>query len=224
MLVMFDIDDTLVDHTAAVRAGVGALHEAARPTASLEALYASWHAAMIEHFPRYLRGELTYEEQRRARLRQTVAPSSTDSEADRLFDCYFEAYQSAWALFPDALACLTRLEHVPLGIISNGNGAEQRRKLERTGIAEHFQIVHISSERGYAKPAPELFLGACSAAGVAPQLATYVGDLYETDAVGARRAGLRGIWLNRSDSLSPDREPPMIRGLDEVPELVRAPL
>ena len=176
---------------------------------------------MIEHFPRYLRGELTYEEQRRARLRQTVASGSTDSEADRLFGCYFEAYESAWALFPDALACLMRLEHVPLGIISNGNGAEQRRKLARTGIADRFRIVHISGECGYAKPAPEVFLGACSAAGVAPQLSTYVGDLYETDAVGARRAGLRGIWLNRGDSAVPDREAPMIRGLDELPALVR---
>src|SRR6185503_1616951 len=139
-----------------------------QPAMSLEALHVSWHSAMIEHFPKYLRGELTYEQQRRARLRQTVAPGIADADADRLFCRYTDAYESAWSLFPDAIACLTRLEHLPLGIVSNGQGAEQRRKLERTGIAERFRTVHISEECGYAKPAAELFLQACSAAGIAP--------------------------------------------------------
>ena len=67
VLILFDIDDTLVDHSAAVRAGVASLHAAIRPPAPLPDFLASWRDAMIRHFPRYLSGEATYQDQRRAR-------------------------------------------------------------------------------------------------------------------------------------------------------------
>jgi FMN phosphatase YigB (HAD superfamily) len=46
MLVLFDIDDTLIDHTAAVRDGVNALHEQIRSAEEASAFHASWVAAM----------------------------------------------------------------------------------------------------------------------------------------------------------------------------------
>ena len=75
MLVLFDIDDTLIDHTGAVDTGVAALRAALGVAGDPSVFRECWVAAMREHFPRYLRGEMTYEEQRRARLRQTIDPN-----------------------------------------------------------------------------------------------------------------------------------------------------
>jgi putative hydrolase of the HAD superfamily len=222
MLVLFDIDDTLIDHTSAVSAGVASLHAAIQPAAPLPAFLASWHDAMRQHFPRYLSGEVTYQDQRRARIRQTVHMSLTDAQADEVFADYSRVYQEHWALFPDVLACLDGLAEHRLGIISNGNGPEQRSKLEHTGIAARFEAVHISTECGQPKPAAEIFHRACRVADVGVQDTVYVGDLYEIDAVGARKAGLLGVWLDRNQSRRPDHESPVIGGLGELADLLRA--
>ena len=220
MLILFDIDDTLVDHTSAVAAGVASLHAAIHSSTPLPAFLATWRDAMRQHFPRYLSGEVSYQDQRRARMRQTVGASLTDADADELFEKYGRVYEAHWALFPDVLSCLDDLSEHRLGIISNGNGPEQRSKLERTGIAERFEAVHISTECGQPKPAAEIFHGACRAAAVGVHDAVYVGDLYEIDALGARQAGLRGIWLDRTKSRRAEHASPVIGGLAELADLL----
>jgi putative hydrolase of the HAD superfamily len=221
MLILFDIDDTLLDHSAAMRAGVATLHAACRPVAALPVFEAAWVDAMKAHFPRFLAGTLTYEEHRRARIRQTIAPTLSDRDADHLFAVYFAQYEATWALFPDVVACLDALADHRLGIVSNGQTGEQRRKLTLTGIIDRFEFVHISDVCRAAKPAAEVFLGACSAAGTTPEHSIHVGDLYETDALGARRAGLRGVWLDRTRGLPAGNEPPIIHGLSELPSFIR---
>jgi putative hydrolase of the HAD superfamily len=220
MLVLFDIDDTLIDHSAAVRDGVTALYDRIRPAEESAAFHASGVAAMKAHFPRFLSGEISYQDQRRARMRQTVGPHLSDAEADELFQVYFRVYETSWSLFPDVLPCLAELSAHRLAIISNGNGEEQRAKLERTGIAERFEFIHISDECGHAKPAAEIFQRACRMAAVSPRDAMYVGDLYEIDAVGARGAGLHGVWLNRGAPHDHQYAPPIISGLGELVRLV----
>jgi putative hydrolase of the HAD superfamily len=220
MLVLFDIDDTLIDHTSAVDSGVHALYAELGAASAPSVFREAWVAAMREHFPRYLRGELTYEEQRRARLRQTIDPHLSDADADDLFQHYFRAYRAAWSLFPDVLPCLAALSAHTLGIISNGNGIEQRAKLASTGIADRFQMMFISADCGHAKPDSEIFRLACRATCV--QDAIYVGDVYEIDAIGARAAGLTGVWLDRQSSRGPDHVPPIIGGLSELPGLIHS--
>jgi putative hydrolase of the HAD superfamily len=85
-----------------------------------------------------------------------------------------------------------------------------------TGLVGRFVSIHISAECGHAKPAREIFSLACRTAGVEPHDAVYVGDLYEIDAVGARQAGLRGIWLDRSKDGGAQFAPPIIHGLGEL--------
>ena len=222
MLILFDIDDTLIDHSSAVHAGVASLHAAIQPSTPLPEFLSAWRAAMRKHFPRYLFGEVTYQDQRRARIRETVSVSLTDGDADELFAGYFRSYEAHWALFSDVLPCLDDLAGHRLGIISNGNGDEQRSKLERTGIAARFETIHISDECGRPKPDAEIFRRACRAASVDVHDAVYVGDLYEIDAIGARGAGLNGIWLDRNQARRAEHVPPVIGGLSELAEVLRS--
>ena len=221
MLVLFDIDDTIIDHSAAVREAIAVLYDRVRPTEDRPTFHAAWTAAMKAYFPRFLVGEMTYQEQRRARMRQTVGAQLSDAQTDELFDIYFRVYETKWALFPDVLPCLAELGEHRLGIISNGNSAEQRSKLERTGVANRFEFVHISDECGYAKPAAGIFHRACRMAGVEPQDAVYIGDLYETDAIGSRNAGLHGVFLNREGLNDREYARPLIRSLSELPAALR---
>jgi putative hydrolase of the HAD superfamily len=216
MLVLFDIDDTLLDHLTASNAGAIALHRRLGIGLPVEQFLSTWSAALDRHYERYLAGEISFSEQRRARMREAIDSSLSDEASDRAFDGYLAAYEDSWSLFPDVLPCLDRLSDCRLGIISNGQGVQQRRKLARTGIAHRFMPIVISDECGWTKPSAEIFLHACQLAGESPHNTIYVGDRYDVDAAAARRAGLTGIWLDRRSTRTKLHQSPIIGTLDEL--------
>jgi putative hydrolase of the HAD superfamily len=221
MVVLFDLDETLLDHAATERTAAAALHRIAQVSRPVEEFQAAWSEALERNFGRYVAGELSYQDQRRARVRDAVDPRLTDAAADRLLDHYLEAYLGASTLFADALPCLDRLAgRHRLGIVSNGNSHHQRTKLARCGIAARFEHILISEECGHHKPAPEIFARACALMGEPASRAVYVGDRYDVDAEGARRAGLRGVWLDRAGRAGAEHEPPIIASLDQLDALL----
>jgi len=212
--VFFDIDDTLVQHTAAMKAATVALHGRLAADVPFEEFHARWKAAHATHYPRFLRGEKSYAESARARVRDAVDPAITDAAADEIFATYLSEYESGWALYDDVIPCLDKLRHVPLGVISNGRTIEQKRKLKTLGVADRFSCVCVSEDLGIAKPASEIFLHACRELRVAPGDALYVGDQYELDACAASAAGLQSVWLNRRETQRQDCKVPAIGSLD----------
>jgi len=90
------------------------------------------------------------------------------------------------------------------------------------GLAERFACVVISGECGCSKPEPAIFLRACRLLDAEPRDAVYVGDQYEVDVVGARAAGLAGVWLDRGGTASADHVSPLIASLDGLPQVIAA--
>jgi putative hydrolase of the HAD superfamily len=210
MTIFLDLDGTLLDHDLAERAAACQFLHSFRslfPTDSWKQFADRWQAVAERHLTDYLAGRLSFTEQRRARMRElfsTVGVTLTDSDADRVFETYVRHYEKSWRPFPDVVPCLDRLNGFRLGIISNGDRDQQFHKLESIGVRERFAYVLTSAE-------------ACRRAESAPQDSIYVGDRLETDAIGARAAGLHGIWLDRSGSGRQTDEIASISSLDELP-------
>lgn len=220
MVVLFDLDGTLVDHEAGLRAGALAVHERLGLEGGPEAFCAAWRAALERHYARYLEGDVSFEDQRRARVREVVDPALDDRAADEAFEIYLTAYEEGIPLFEDVPACLDRLSGHRLGVITNGQTSRQRAKLERHGLLERFEHIVTSEECGSAKPAGAIFRSACGRFEARPDHVVYVGDHYEVDAVGARDAGLRGVWLDRRGAAGSAHLPPLIRSLRDLPALL----
>ncbi|MNC93398.1 Phosphoglycolate phosphatase [compost metagenome] len=72
------------------------------------------------------------------------------------------------------------------------------------------------------KPHPGHILGTLERLGVAPGDAVMVGDSLTQDIEGARRIGMRGVLVRRSDAggHAPDPGVPVIRSLRELPSLL----
>ena len=179
-----------------------------------------WEASLQRQFDRYLAGELSYEQQRLERVRESFGAGLSDAEARHWFGIYLEAYEASWVLFPDVLPVWERLSGMRLGIITNGQGAQQRRKLAQTGLLERCACVVISEEVGSAKPEAAIFSHACECLGISPDAAVFVGDRYDVDAQAARRAGLRGVWLDRQLTATSTHEAPILQSLTGLPGLV----
>ena len=72
-----------------------------------------------------------------------------------------------------------------------------------------------------AKPAPEVFAEALRRAGAAAKRAAMVGDNPWHDAMGARDAGMLGVWLNRDGHEAPEGwGGPTLATLTELPAVV----
>jgi putative hydrolase of the HAD superfamily len=203
-VVLFDLDDTLFAHRRAVEDGVIAHLKAiglAGDAAGHGAAAARWTALEELHYSSYLAGELDYLGQRRARARDFLSPYGvtfeSDADAEGWFENYLHEYRAAWTLHPDALPALQQLGSRRLGIITNGVTHFQQPKLDALGLTGFFEHVITSGDFGAVKPDPSIFLHACTVFGVLPAETAYVGDRLHTDAIGASRAGLTGIWLNR---------------------------
>ena len=226
--VFFDLDGTLLDHTAAARAGAIGLFRtySDRLTDSDEHLLQRWEDLMDLHFDRYLRGETTYAGQRRGRVRDffDVTPSAMpDAEADAAFAVYRDSYERHWMLFPDVTDTLDALRGWRLGVITNGSSTHQRQKLAAVGVLDRFAAVVVSEDVGVAKPDPVIFQAACQAVGEPPSACVLVGDRLDVDALGACEAGLRGVWLDRHDEGPGSSGVTRITRLTELPALVSEP-
>ncbi|GAB3608472.1 HAD family hydrolase [Humibacter ginsengiterrae] len=205
--VLFDLDDTLFAHRDAVERGLlayvrGLGHPYDASDADAETAF--WRRLEEQHYHRYLGGELSHEEQRRARAREYAARHGvtlTPEAAAAWFSDYFEHYTDEWGLFDDALPCLdslrARLPGVRLGIVTNGELDYQLRKIDAIGIRDRFDAIVASGDVGITKPDVRIFQLACTRLEVEPEQAAYVGDRLGTDAIGAARAGLTGVWIDR---------------------------
>jgi len=240
-LVLFDLDDTLFAHRAAVADGILG-HVAAQgghgAAADPHDVVALWNALEEQHYHAYLAGELDFAGQRSARARDFAAAHGvhlTDAEATAWFEDYFVHYRAHWRLHEDALPCLDelarRIPGVRFGLITNGELAYQSVKLADTGLGARMEHVVTSAEFGLSKPRPEIFRHAAALFGAEPSRSVYVGDRLRTDAIGAAAAGLTGVWLDRVGPAGPPppeadlveaRELGVIRltGLDTLPALL----
>ncbi len=204
LAIFFDLDDTLLDHRGAERAGAMAMHARHRagPDEGEDAFCTRWRAAAERHYARYAAGAITFADQRRERLRDVLARRLSDVEADQLFADYLTAYRAAWRAFadvgPGVATVRARHPDAVIGVLTNGEAEQQAAKLARIGLTG--QVAHLvtpADAGGRGKPGPAIFAAAARICGVPGGRCVMVGDDLALDVAGARAAGWRAIWLDR---------------------------
>ena len=223
--VAFDLDGTLLDHERAAR---DAVHDwvAARGWQAPEDVAAQWLRLEREHFAAFTTGAITFEEQRRRRLRAflplVTEADIVEEDLDDLFAEYATFYESHWVAFDDARAVLDDLAATgyALGVLTNGQRAQQLAKLARVGLLDRFAVVVASSELPAGKPDPRAFTALCQRLGTAPASAMFVGDDPVTDVAGARGAGLQAVLLDRGQAGRAPDGVTSIRSLTELPAIL----
>jgi putative hydrolase of the HAD superfamily len=150
----------------------------------------------------------------------------------RIDDCAREIY-AEWAacqhfeLYDDVPAALGELAGagIRVGLISNSHRC-------LASFQSHFELQGLiaaavsSSEHGFMKPHPSIFLAALQLVNVPAREALMVGDSVRQDVEGALRAGMRAVLLNRGNAPMPreadlrERGVPVIRSLSELSNLV----
>ncbi|MFF0561780.1 HAD family hydrolase [Streptomyces sp. NPDC020472] len=214
--VLLDIDDTLIDFSGASPA---ALAHVLGPDAD----FTEWMELTEELYPRFTAGAIDYRELERRRLAALLTrmgrPVPDVPELDAVEARRRREVESRLRLYPDVLPFLTRVRASGrrIGVLSNSDGPQQRRRLEQLGLTSWLDAVTVSGETGVAKPRREAFALACRRLGVPAARTVHIGDSLDADALGAHGAGLGAVWLHR-----PHRGPapaPPARGIAVVTTL-----
>lgn len=99
-------------------------------------------------------------------------------------------------LYPDAVACLTRLEAEGYVVGLAGNQPERAEEaLHDIGLP--VQFVAASRRWGVEKPSAEFFAKVVEAAGVPAGDVAYVGDRLDNDMLPALEAGMVAVFIRR---------------------------
>jgi putative hydrolase of the HAD superfamily len=226
--VLLDLDATLVDTPAAMRVSVVAALERLVGDLSAPARTAvqeRWVRDPNGHFLRYENGEISFADQRRARYAEvaTLAGAPTGDGAYAAWErVYVAGLTSTVRAFDDVEPFLDALGSIPVAVVTNVTTDVQRAKLVAAGLAERLPVVVGVDVAGAPKPDPAPFRHACAVLDVEPAAAVHIGDSLLADVVGAHRAGLRAIWLDRAAATPDATRPTLPPGACRVTTLTEA--
>ncbi|MFI5803065.1 HAD family hydrolase [Streptomyces sp. NPDC051561] len=212
MLVLFDLDNTLIDRNAGLAVW-------ARGFVSSRCLPHEAEAIVCERL------------RERAHLEDFVdlrkVLSLSDSPRD-LWHEYVDGVARSVRCFPGVREGLITLRNAgwTLGIATNGAGDIQRAKLAETGLSLLFDGICVSGEAGIRKPERRLFEAAAAECGTSLSSGGWmVGDNPHTDMFGAKAAGLRTLWVANGREWADDLYEPDVTatGIVEAIEVLQRP-
>jgi YjjG family noncanonical pyrimidine nucleotidase len=207
-VVLFDLDNTLSDFTAAQREALPGLlgdHGVENGAEYLDTFRALatplWHQLEA--------GELTLATLNDERFRRLIEHTDLDLDPSVLAPEYLAWLSTSGDLIPGSLELLDRLHgRVRLGLITNGYSEVQRPRLDHFDLGKYFESITVSSEIGHAKPGAAFFdvafeqLGHPDRDGV-----LVVGDSLTSDIAGGAAAGCATCWFNPREQPLPNDEP-----------------
>lgn len=128
-------------------------------------------------------------------------------------------------VYEETFAVLDELKgKVELLLLTNGDPSLQKEKLAGVPeLAPYFNEIVISGAFGKGKPDPSIFEHCLSLLGMTKDDVVMVGDNLNTDILGASRAGIQTVWVNRKGKknetdVTPDHE---ISHLSELFDILR---
>ena len=136
-----------------------------------------------------------------------------------LWDVYFDAHRRHCKLFPDARPSIERIRKLGLhvGIISDIDDDYFDFQTRQFSIDSLFDSVTTSDAVGVGKPNPKIFEAALSTVGCRAAEAIYIGDSFERDVLGAKKAGMTSIWYRGEASEFADW---VVQTLSEIPPIL----
>ena len=133
--------------------------------------------------------------------------------------------KNLWSKVPDGLGAALdtmRAKGTKVAIISNSEGMLDRLFTE-LGVLQHFDLVVDSGKVGVEKPDPRIFHIALERFGIGADRALHLGDMFATDILGARAAGIRHALIDPFQHYAGRHaEVPRVPGVVEVARAIEA--
>jgi putative hydrolase of the HAD superfamily len=197
-----DFDDTLYDthgNSVLALAELFDLLRLDRYFAEPQLFYDEYWKTNIDLWTRYSKGEITRDYLIVERFRRPLSFGEglepTEAYCLEASDRFLDLCASKPGLVEGArdLMDYLKAKGYRMHMCSNGFHEVQYKKLRSCGL----DTVVLSEDAGYNKPAPEYFEYALRVTGAKRETTLMIGDNFNTDILGAKRAGLATAYFNR---------------------------
>ncbi|MDO8896453.1 MAG: YjjG family noncanonical pyrimidine nucleotidase [Bacteroidales bacterium] len=201
--IFFDLDHTLWDFNSSslftIKEMFRVFELAGKGIPTHEVFVKEYHIHNDRLWELYRNGELKKEVLSSLRFADTLKNFGINDEilAEKLSDFYLFHSPRNVFLFPGTLETLGYLKKkYSLHIITNGFEDVQRTKLDVSGLGNYFDTVITSEEAGVKKPDKGIFDFAINKTTALKDESIMVGDDLDVDILGARQAGIDGVYFN----------------------------
>lgn len=245
-LLIFDLDETLINSLDAMRRIFTAMAEKYAPSLTFRELHDNFRALAMremENVPNFdsVRKlgfgpfdffysdleELPFPNEDIREFRERTVHALSE-------ECHLDIRD--WIEFSDTFQSLRTRLHTPVDgadktlsslgeyrkvVLTNGFTELQREKHCLFGLEKHFDAFFASEMAGVGKPNSLCFQYVLEHTGVEPKDAVMIGDNLKTDILGAVNSGIRAVFFNRYEKVLPPELPAEeITSLRELPALL----
>lgn len=208
--IFIDLDDTIYDFAGASRESFLETYD----LLGYERFFNSFNHYMSLYEPHnlelwglYGEGKITKAELNKERYSYPLRMVGIDNQelADTFCSEALGRIPTKNKVIPGAIKLLEYLHpKYDLYILSNGFKELQEHKMQTAGLRKYFKKIVLSEDIGINKPNPELFIHALQVANASIAESIMIGDMFDTDIVGAAGVEMDQIFYNR-------------KGLDKLP-------
>lgn len=202
--IVFDVDDTLYDNQKVFnRAFEQAFKERNLIYNPME-LFFCFRKNSDLYFNEFSKGKLPKDVYRYKRLNQTVKFLGYQDISKKESDIFQKAYCSNLDKIEIEenmlkIIKLLKSKQFNIGVITNGPHDRQWRKIKNLGLENWIdkKNIIVSGDYEVSKPDQKIFKICESQMGLLnPSHCLYVGDSYENDVIGAKKANWQVLWFN----------------------------
>ncbi len=184
--------------------------EACEPGIDAGLLAETWLDRRREGFARarHTMREVTAEETMRWCLARWGVTDPDQALLAGAIEAFFAYEEAHWYADPEAAPALQTLADrgLRLGMYSNATHDPLiQRLVDRLGFRPWLDPTLSSASTGIRKPDPAAYAPFLETWGLAPASVVVVGDTLEADVLGARRAGMRAVWIRAREDARQER-------------------
>ena len=200
--LFIDLDDTIYDFSSAAKESFQETYELLqywRFFDSFEHYLSIYEPYNLELWRIYGEGRITKEELNRQRYSYPLKVVGVDDQelADTFCREALGRIPTKGPLMPGAIELLEHLRpKYRMFILSNGFKELQSHKMRTAGIDRYFDRLILSDDIGVNKPNRELYEHALQVTGSVLEESIMIGDMFDTDIVGAANIGMDQIYYN----------------------------
>jgi len=206
-LIIFDLDDTLVDHKVGAEAALKAVIDLMIKADYIPATYDSkpfvnaYHKKNLRLWSEFTTGRITIDKLLEERFDYISNWFETDVKIkEELKKCYWDCYTANCPLTADWTPLLKKLKNsFSLAICSNGSQEVQIRKLKYNNIIDFFDGLYFGTRKPECKPFENFFRGIIDDFNLKAEEVLMVGDSLDNDIIPCSKIGMQ-VLLYKSES------------------------
>jgi len=137
-------------------------------------------------------------------MRQAFRKAGIEADPVEFIELYFEGLEEHGKPLRGIIDLLARMraKEFTVGVVSNGPGSVQRKRLQISGLMEYLDLIVLSCEVESAKPDPEILRYAMNLAGSQTFNTLFVGDSAGSDMGAANAAGIDFVFVQPDGDFS----------------------